>query len=213
MRNNIKNARIAGVWYLAFIILGAFSIMFVDDSLTVVGDRLATLEYFRSNMVLFIFGIIAYVAGYICFIFVVNNLGRLFKSTDNRLTLFMKITVYAGVTLALACKIAQIAAVAVPDEKLLALYETGTAAAVIFWGIWLLPLGLVILKSNLIPKAIGVLLLGACAANLTDFAIHFIIPGTPEEVLKICYIIGMLGEFGLVLWLLIKGIKAKKGGK
>ena len=36
---------------------------------------------------------------------------------------------------------------------------------------------------------------------------------TPEEVLIICYIIGMLGEFGLVLWLLIKGVKADKGGK
>ena len=114
---------------------------------------------------------------------------------------------------ALACKIAQIIAVAASDEKLLVLYETGTAAAVIFWGLWLLPLGLLILKSTLIPKAIGILLLGACAANLADFTIHFFVPITPEAVLNVCYIIGMLGEFGLVLWLLIKGVNADKGGK
>ncbi|MCL2817847.1 MAG: DUF4386 domain-containing protein, partial [Clostridiales bacterium] len=98
-------------------------------------------------------------------------------------------------------------------EKLLTFYETGTAAAVIFWGLWLLPLGLLILKSNLIHKIIGFLLLGACVANLVDFAIHFIAPNTPEIVLNLCYIIGMLGEFGLVLWLLIKGVKPDNGGK
>ena len=213
MLNNKKTARIASIWYLAFIILGAFSIMFVDDSLTVAGDGLATLENFRANMALFISGIIAYIAGYICFVFVVNNLGKLFKPTNNRLTLFMRLTVYAGVTLALVCKAAQIIAVTASDEKFLSFYETGAAAAVIFWGLWLLPLGLLILKSNLIPKAIGVLLLGACVTNLVDFAIHFIVPNTPEAVLNICYIIGMLGEFGLVLWLLIKGVKTEKGGE
>ena len=53
-----KNARIAGVWYLTFIIAGAFSIMFVNDRLTVVGDKLTTLDNFRSNMVLFTIGML-----------------------------------------------------------------------------------------------------------------------------------------------------------
>ena len=207
MLNNKKTTRIAGIWYLVFILLGAFSIMFVDDSLTVAGEAAATLENFRANMTLFIFGVIAYIAGYVCFIFVANNLGKIFKPTDNRLTLFMRFTVYIGVAVALACKTAQIIAVATSSEKFLTFYETGTAAAVIFWGLWLLPLGLLVIKSRLIPKVIGILLLGACTANLVDFAIHFIIPNTPEMILNVCYIIGMLGEFGLVLWLLIKGVR------
>ena len=210
MNDKKKTARIAGVWYLAFIILGAFSIMFVDNNLTISGDAAATLENLRANTTLFIFGIIAYIAGYVCFIFVVNNLGKLFKPINNRLTMFMRITVYTGVAFALACKVVQIIAVTASNEKFLTFYETGTAAAVIFWGLWLLPLGLLTLKSNLIPKILGVLLFGVCAANLADLSIHFLAPNTPETALNVCYIIEMLGEFGLVLWLLFKGVKADK---
>ena len=198
------------MWYLAFILLGVFSIMFVDDSLTITGNITATLENFRSNTILFIFGILAYIAGYVCFIFVVNNLGKLFKFTNSRLALFMRITVYIGVAFAIVCKTTQIYAVFNSNERFLLFYETGTAVAVIFWGLWLLPLGLLILKSNHIPKIIGFLLLGACVANIMDFVIHFIIPNTPEQVLNVCYIIGMLGEFGLVLWLLIIGVRKEK---
>ena len=210
MVDNKKTARKAGVWYLAFILLGAFSIMFVDDVLTVTGNATVTLENFRANTALFIFGTIAYTAGYVCFIFVVNNLSRLFRTTGKQLTLFMRITVYIGVVVALACKAAQIIAFTVSDIEFLTFYETGTAAAVIFWGLWLLPLGLLILKSNLIPKIVGYLLLGACAANLADFVIHFILSSTPEVALTVCYILGMLGEFGLVLWLLIRGVRKNK---
>ncbi|MCL2679316.1 MAG: DUF4386 domain-containing protein [Dehalococcoidia bacterium] len=210
MINNKKTARIAGLWYLAFILLGVFSIMFVDDTLSVAGDAAATIANIRANGVLFCFGTVAYIAGYVCFILTANTLGKLFKSTDSRLTLMMRIFVFVGTAIVLVCKLVQLIAVITNAENLMAIYENGNAVAVIFWGLWLLPLGLLILKSNLIPKIIGILLLGACVGNLIDFTIYFFAPNTPEAVLNVCYIVGMLGEFGLVLWLLIKGVKVEK---
>ena len=209
MTDNKKIARLAGIWYLAFILLGGFSMLFVDDRLIIAGDAAATLENCRANMALFIFGVITYFAGYVCFLFVANALGKLFKATDGRLTLFMKITVYAGVAVALSCKAAQIIGVTTSSEALQTFYETGAAAAALFWGLWLLPLGLLILKSNYIPQIIGILLLGACVANLADFTIHFFIPNAPGAALNVCYTVGVLGELGLVLWLLIKGVKTE----
>ena len=73
MINNKKSARIAGIWYLAFILLGAFAIMFVDDTLTVTGDAAATIANIRSNSVLFCFGTVAYFAGFVCFILTANG--------------------------------------------------------------------------------------------------------------------------------------------
>jgi len=84
-------------------------------------------------------------------------------------------------------------------------------AAVIFWGLWLLPLGLLIFKSGFIPKIIGILLLAACVGNLIDFGMFFFAPPEISEVvLPVVYIVGMLGEFGLVLWLLIIGVKVRE---
>ena len=225
MKNYKKIARIAGAWYLAFIFLGAFSVMFIDDSLTVVGDASATIKNLRTNQTLFLFGIIAYIAGYVCFIFVANNLSKLFNQSNsytpitpddrlsvppyNRLIILMKIFVYSGVALALACKVSQVIAAIFSNIKYLVFYETGSVAASIFWGLWLFPLGLLIFKSGLMPKTIGALLLGACAANLVEFLLLFIAPNTPEAILTVCYIVGMKGEFSLVLWLLIKGVNNK----
>lgn len=213
MIDNKKTARIAGFWYLAFILLGAFAIMFVDERLSVAGDAAATIANIRANGMLFGFGIAAFIAGYVCFILTANALGRLFKSTDSRLTLLMKIFVFAGTALVLACKIAQLVAVIAHAENLLTVYEKGSVAAGIFWGLWLLPLGLLILKSNLIPKVIGILLLGACISNLADVGVFFFAPGTPEVVMSVIYVIGMLGEFGLLFWLLIKGVKEQKNNE
>jgi len=210
MTNNKKTARTAGIWYLAFILLGVFSVLFVDDTLNAAGNAIATIENINASMGLFIIGVIAYFAGYICYIFVVNTLGKLFKDTDSKLTMMMKLIVYLGVAVVLICKVMQVYAVYTHQSGFYTLYETGTAITTVFWGLWLLPLGLLILKSSFIPKTIGYLLLAACVTNLIDFTIHFFAPDTPDMVLTICYIVGMIAEFGLVLWLLVKGVMREK---
>jgi hypothetical protein len=212
-----KTARIAGVWYLAFILLGAFAMMFVDEKLSVAGDAAATIESFRTNGVLFGFGLAAYIAGFVCFVLMVRALCRLFKPVDNRLTHLMMVLALAGTAIAFICKLAQTVAVAIPALEpqsdaagtLLAFYTNGGMAAEIFYGLWLLPLGLLILKSDLIPKVIAVLLLVTCVCHLLDFATFFFAPGVSRTIQPVLYA-GEIGEFVLVLWLVIKGVKARE---
>jgi hypothetical protein len=215
-----KIARIAGVWYLAFILLGAFAMMFVDERLSVAGDTAATIESFRTNGVLFGFGLASYIAGFACFVLMVGALCRLFKSVDNRLTRLMMAFVLTGTAIALICKLAQTAAVVLPAIEpqsntagaLLSFYANGGMAAEIFWGLWLIPLGLLILKSDLIPTVIGILLLVTCVCHLLDFGIFFFAPSVSAMVQPVLYV-GEIGEFVLVLWLLIKGVKTRKAGR
>jgi hypothetical protein len=212
-----KTARIAGVWYLAFILLGAFAMMFIDERLSVAGDTAATIESFRTNGVLFGFGLVAYIAGFACFVLMVGALCRLFKPVDNRLTRLMMAFTLAGTAIALICKLAQTAAVIFPTIEpqsniagmLVASYTNGGMAAEIFWGLWLLPLGLLILRSDLIPKVIGILLLVTCVCHLLDFGIFFFAPSVSAMVQPVLYV-GEIGEFVLVLWLLIKGVKTRE---
>jgi hypothetical protein len=212
-----KTARIAGLWYFAFILLGAFAIMFVDEKLSVVDDTAATIENFRANGVLFGFGLVAYIAGFVCFVLSVSALCKIFKSVDNRLTRLMMALVLTGAAIALICKLAQAVAVVIPAiepqsntaETLLSFYTNGGMANEIFYGLWLLPLGLLILKSDLIPKVIGILLLVTCVCHLLDFGIFFFAPSVSAMVQPILYA-GEIGEFVLVLWLLIKGVKTRE---
>jgi hypothetical protein len=211
-----KTARIAGVWYLAFILLGAFAMMFVDEKLSVAGDAAATVESFRANGLLFGFGLVAYIAGFVCFVLMVGTLCRLFKPVDNRLTRLMMAFTSAGTAIALICKLAQAVAVVIPAVEpqsntagtLLSFYTDGSMAAEIFWGLWLLPLGLLILKSGLIPKVIGILLLVAGVCHLFDFGTFFFARSVSATIQPALYV-GEIGEFVLVLWLLIKGVKTR----
>ncbi|MDR1098826.1 MAG: DUF4386 domain-containing protein [Tannerella sp.] len=201
-----KTARIAGLWYLTNILLCVFAIMYVDEKLSVAGDAAATVESFRANGVLFGFGLVAYIAGFVCFVLMVGALCRLFKSVDNLLTRLMMAFTLAGAAIALICKLAQTAAMIIPAVEpqsntagtLLAFYTNGGMANEIFYGLWLLPLGLLILKSDLIPKVIGILLLVTCVCHLIDFGTFFFAPGISATVQPVLYA-GEIGEFVFVL--------------
>ena len=84
----------------------------------------------------------------------------------------------------------------------LELRHYGAFIAAIFWGLWLLPMGLLIFKSNFIPKLIGILMFVAGFGYIVDSAALFLLPNLNIDFSKFTFI----GEFLLLLWLLIKGV-------
>jgi len=212
--DNKKMARAAGFWYLAFTLLGAFTYMVVDEKLLAPGDASATLGNINSNLMLFWLGFGALLLGYICFILLASALRMLFKPVSTGLGNLMVVFVFAGIVIVLVGRIAGVAAlneISNDDvSRYFAFQANAEMAAGLFWGLWLLPLGLLILKSNLIPEAIGVLLLAACVCNLAVFALYFFAPALLPAAEPALMITGMIGEFSLILWLLIKGVKTQK---
>jgi hypothetical protein len=172
---NRKSARIAGLWYLASIVLGVIG-EFAGDS-----EPMSTIGYFCG------------LAGYICFIVVVLKLYELFHKVSRILAMLMVCFVVIGIV------------IAVIGEG----FGFATVAG-IFWGLWLLPLAILILKSNLIPRAIGILLIVGCICHIADFVVVSFFSESTTFILSIVYIGEMIAEFSFVLWLLIKGADMKE---
>jgi hypothetical protein len=89
------------------------------------------------------------------------------------------------------------------------LYLHGYEIANIFFGLWLVPLGLLVCKSGYIPRILGILLIiGGCGLFVNVF-IHFLFPGY-GIVSTILLIPQTLSEFLFLAWLLIRGINESK---
>jgi hypothetical protein len=214
MNTQRKTGRIAGLWYLLIAVFYSFSMIYVDS--------IATVTNIQASGLIFRLGILSCLIGHICFLFLANALFRLFESVDRHLARQMVLLVVAGVAVSFLDRLNQMAAILLlsPGAALAAfepaqlqglamffleLHRYGAAMATLFWALWLLPLGLLILKSSLVPKALGVLLLAACASYLLGFALFFFFPALEAPTDTIRTIIESGAEVSFILWLLIVG--------
>jgi len=209
-KNNKKTARIAGIWYLADILILMFSYLFVDEKLLVSGDAAASLNNINFNKPLFYLGCAAFFIGYACLVMSALTLMKLFKTIDSKQATLIPVFLIIGVAIVFIGKVIELYGAAAQNADLLALRESIDMSAEILWGLWLVPIGLLIFKSDFMPKIIGILLLVTCLGHWVDFAKFFFVPGLPEIAMTVYYIVAMVGEFGLVLWLLIMDVKTSK---
>ena len=77
-----------------------------------------------------------------------------------------------------------------------------------FWGIWLIPFGLVTIKSGFFPRILGFLLLAAGLGYITSCITYILFPGAAPAVSKIVFPL-YFGELPIVLWMLVMGAKPK----
>lgn len=89
------------------------------------------------------------------------------------------------------------------------LYLNGYKIANVFFGLWLVPLGLLVYKSVFIPKILGMLLVAGGCSLFLEVLIYFLLPGY-EAVNTFLLIPQTFSEFAFLIWLLIKGINESK---
>jgi hypothetical protein len=89
----------------------------------------------------------------------------------------------------------------------LELQQYGTLIVGIFWGLWLLPLGLLVFKSGFFPRIFGVLLVIGCMSYLLDSFIAILFPGVRATVSPIINSLSAIGEVPFLLWLVIRGAR------
>ena len=86
------------------------------------------------------------------------------------------------------------------------LHFQGLVVDEIFWGLWLLPLALLVYRSRFLPRFLGVwLILNGCAYLAMSFA-GLLLPQYEDTVSNITFP-AQLGEIAIMLWLVIKGAK------
>ncbi len=221
--NSLKKiARGAGILYIIMDVFMIFGGKYVDSKIYVPGDAVDTVSNILASEWLFRLGFVSNLVGLILQLFLVHVLYELFKSVDkgqarlmvifvvagvsvaflNNLNLYAPILLFSGAGYLSAFNPAQLQTLAMVFFDM---YKHGIHIAEIFWGLWLIPLGLLVYKSGFIPKALGVLLIVGCFGQLISFLSIFLFPGYSTILTPIAETI-MLGELPIFLWLLIKGV-------
>ena len=222
--NSLKKiARGAGILYILMDVFMIFSGMVVDPKIYVPGDAVATVSNILASEWLFRLGFVSFLVGLILQLFLVHVLYELFKSVDKGQARLMVILVVAGVSVAFLNNLNQYAPIVLLSgaEHLSAfnpaqlqtlamvfldMYNNGIMVAEIFWGLWLIPLGILVYKSRFVPKVLGVLLIVGCFGHLLSFLSTFLFPDYSAILIPISEMV-MFGELPVFLWLLIKGVK------
>jgi len=220
--NSLKTtARTAGVLYLLLAVTGGFSMLYVP-SLIVPGDAAATASNIMASESLVRTGIVSGLICQVVFVFLVLALYKLFKGVNETYASVMVALVVAAVPVAFLNMLNQLAALHVlSNVSYLRVFETdqlyalamlfidlhsqGLLIVEIFWGLWLLPLGLLVIKSRFMPRLLGVLLIVAFFGYLIDFMVRLVFPVHAAMVSPIAGA-SKFGELAMIFWLLIKGV-------
>jgi len=86
----------------------------------------------------------------------------------------------------------------------LTLFSRGWTISGIFTGLWLFPLGLLVIKSGYVPRVFGIGLIIGCFGYLIPVVTVFLVPQLAKFNLAIMSISGII-EVSFGLWLLFKG--------
>lgn len=88
------------------------------------------------------------------------------------------------------------------------LHADGNFVNEIFWGLWLFPFGVLVMRSRFLPRILGVLLIANCFAYVAAILISLLLPSYANVVFR-AILPALLGELWIMLWLLIKGVKVQ----
>jgi hypothetical protein len=218
-----KAARIAGAWYLSLVLTAPFSLIYVPNTVIVRGNANATANNVLAHETLFRLGIVADLLASVTFMFVVLALYRLLRDVNTTRAAQMVALAMVSVAVGFMNVLNNIAALILfrgadfltvfekPQRDALGmlfirLHGQGVVINEIFWGLWLLPFGLLVMRSGFLPRILGVLLIVNCFAYVALSLTALLVPDYLGLVSGYAFP-AQLGELWIMLWLLIKGAK------
>jgi Domain of unknown function (DUF4386) len=221
--SNQKLAKIAGVLYLFIAILGFWGIMYVPSQTIVRGDGAATMSKLLSNEFLFRSGIAGNLASSVIFLFLALTFYRLFKNINENLAKTLVVLVIVQTPVFFISEALNFSALMVAKGELmksfdtiqrqdfvLFLFRTSKYTIIfleIFWGLWLIPLGQLILKSGYLPRIIGVFLILGGIAYVIEVMDYILLSEKLSFITDYFAIFYSVAELSTVFWLLVKGVK------
>jgi hypothetical protein len=217
--------RVAGLWYLLLVLIGPLRLIYIPTKLFVHGNAAATANNIATHEWLFRFGIVGDLFGAVVLIFLVLAFYRLFKDVDQYLA--MLVVILGGVMPALlyfvnvvsdsgALMIARGADFFSVFDKpqrdalvmlLLRLHDEQNTAAEMLWGLWLIPLAILVYRSRFLPRFLGVWLVFNGIAYVVICLTGELFPQYQDKVFIISQP-ALFAELALMLWLVMKGSKA-----
>jgi hypothetical protein len=215
---------VAGFWYLLLVVIGPLRLIYIPSKLFVRGNAAATANNIAAHEWLFRFGIVGDLVCAVILIFLALAFYRLFKGVDQNLAVM--VVIFGGVMPALIDFVGVVSDAAAlmvvrgggflsafdkPQRDALAmlflrLRDHQNTAAEILWGVWLLPLAVLVYRSRFLPRFLGVWLVINGIAYVILSLTGELLPQYQEKVFAYGQP-AFFGEVAIMLWLVIKGAR------
>lgn len=220
-------ARVAGLSYLVTIVAGGFAELGVRGSLIVSGDAAATARNIMMSEGLYRLGFAADLIGGVAYLVVTVLLYELLKPVNKVLSLLAASFSLVGIAIGGLAALAHLAPlILLGGASFLRVFDTqqlqalayvsirlhtqGYLIALVFFGLYEGVLGYLIFKSTFFPRLLGAVVgIAGVAFLINSFAI-FLAPEIGNALNSYMLILDAIGEFSLMLWLLVMGVDARK---
>lgn len=221
MNSISKNARVAGLLYLVYVITCIFAGA-VRSNLVVYGDAAATADHLMASGWLFRLSFMSDVVSAVLFVLSAWALYVLLKPVNQDFALLFLLLNLGGVAVQSINMVFQLAGLlllsgadylkAFPADQAQALatmflnfHKAGFMIARAFYGTWLLPLGYLVYRSGFLPRILGILLMLDFVGVLIWFFQFFLLPGY-DIITYPGLAVSFVAEISLSLWLLVMGV-------
>jgi hypothetical protein len=217
-------ARIGGLAYLIIIIAGACGELIIRNKIIVPGDAAATAGNIAAAPLLWRIGIAGDLLMHVCDLVLAMVYYLLFRRVNkslallslffgliqtavlvtNKLNLMMPLFFSGNANYLKAFDPQQQQALAYVSIKA---HEYGFGIGLIFFGFACLIDGYLILKSDFLPRFLGVLITIAGLCYLINSFMLILFPASSGLIFHIILVPTFISELSMCLWLLIKGVK------
>ncbi len=222
-----KQSRMAALLYFVNCLPAPFALLYVPSVLIMPGDAAATANNVRDSEALLRLGMAVELFSATVAIFALLAFYHLFKAVSRKHALAMMILFLLSIPISYLNVLNDLAALtfargpdflsAVFDKAqldalvmfFLRLHNQGIIVAQIFWGLWLFPFGIVIIRSGFIPRFVGLAAIIAGCGYVISSSVSLFLPASAQGIGQLALILGV-GELA-ILWLLIWGAKDQPG--
>lgn len=210
-----STARLVGVFFILLLGLGPFCLLYVPSVSYAPGDAARTAALLAQNATVFRFGLLAELGIALVEVGMIVALLRLFRTGRDGLLIasligrgmmvaVMGVSLVAGLVALMGVERG-----AAPGQLML-LMESRDAVQQVwegFFGLHLLLLVPVVMRSGLVPRPLGALLTMAGLGYALNSVVPFIVPELAPVTEQGAAFGAFLGEVPLFLWLLIRGVR------
>jgi hypothetical protein len=217
-----KQSRIAAFLYFINCLPAPFALLYVPSVLIVRGDAAATANNIRDAEYLLRLGMAVELFSSTIVIFAMLAFYHLFKQVSQKHALALMVLMLISVPISYLNVLNDLAAItfargpaflsAVFDKAqldalvlfFLRLHNQGVVLAQIFWGLWLFPFGIAVVRSGFIPRFVGIAAMVSGGGYVIASSIALFLPAFSQWG-QLAMVLG-IGELA-ILWMLIWGAK------
>ena len=224
MKSRQRTSRLAGALYLAMGLPAAFALLYIPSVFLVPGDATATASRIAASPGLYRLGIFADLLGGVFAIWLAMVLYELFQDVDRRQARLMVGFVLGMVAAGLVNTVLMAGPLVLTSgARYLSAFDKhqldaltlgflgfraqGIRAATMYWGVWLLPLGILVYRSGFLPRLLGILVIIAGCSYVIDCVAYYFFPDYARTVARASMLPQALGEGGFMGWMLIRGAR------